>query len=83
MRCVTVFDLVYYRFIETNQMQKTIDLFLESFQTLYKHHPNPILFVYTTLMYYNSKFEMNKELGFKKRRILMVLNCIIFFLQNF
>lgn len=69
-----MFDLICYRYIETNSMQKTVDLFFEAFQLLYKHHPNPILFAYTTLMYYNSKFESMKEIGYKKRRILLALN---------
>ena len=57
-------------------MQKTIDLFYETFQMLYKHHPNPILFTYTTLMYYNTKFETIKDISLKKRRLVLVLNCM-------
>jgi hypothetical protein len=55
-------------------MQKSFDFFFEAFSMLYKHHPNPILFSYTTLMYYNTKFETTRDIILKKRRILLVLN---------
>jgi hypothetical protein len=65
-------DIFNYRLIETSQCSNGLcDKFIELFSYLFKHHSNPIAFVYTTLINYQNKSDTESIL--KKRQLILML----------
>lgn len=91
MRCVPVLDFLNSRYIELNYQSNESDALLDTLNSLFKFHHNPISYVYNSLVYYNSKFEkynardpnqmdsddFDNASNLKKRRLLNIITGII------
>ncbi|XP_076272073.1 mediator complex subunit 23 isoform X2 [Rhynchophorus ferrugineus] len=71
LRFLPVFDIVVHRFIEIEQVQKSLEVLLERLGCLYKFHDRPVTYVYNTLHYYEAKLRDRPPL--KRRLIAAVL----------
>lgn len=72
-RLISIMDIFNYRLIETSECSNGLcDNFIQVFSCLFKHHPNPVAFVYSTLINYQNKID--PESIAKKRQLVLMLN---------
>ncbi|XP_017776006.1 PREDICTED: mediator of RNA polymerase II transcription subunit 23 [Nicrophorus vespilloides] len=67
LRFLPVFDIVVHRFLEIQQVTKSLEIILEHLGCLYKFHDRPVTYLYNTLHYYEAKLHDRPPL---KRRLV-------------
>ncbi|ODN05213.1 Mediator of RNA polymerase II transcription subunit 23 [Orchesella cincta] len=74
LRFLPVFDIMIHRFLEMNNIQKSLELMLEQMSPLYKFHDRPVTYLYNTLHYYESRLRDKPSL--KKKLISAILGAL-------
>ncbi|XP_065161273.1 mediator of RNA polymerase II transcription subunit 23 [Atheta coriaria] len=74
LRFLPVFDIVVHRFLEIQQVTKSLEILLEHLGCLYKFHDRPVTYLYNTLHYYEAKLHDRPPL--KRRLVAAVLGAL-------
>ncbi len=61
LRCVPVLEFLNNRYIEVNYRSEDSDNLLDALSRLFKFYPNPLSYVFNSLIYYSSKYDLNEN----------------------